>query len=361
MQLPVQNIYRILCYAWNDKIFQNYKIEFASKSEENLENFCFEILKIILPKIFKSGIHKEYKNEDVYSRAIKGKLNIKESLSELYKKTSYVNINHDEYGENNITNRILKYTLVKLLKSSSLEKDQKKVIRKLLLNFNSVDTVLKINPNDINMCLTKHKRKEYRLALSICLFFCSSTLSDKSKQSHKRNSIIDALTDQLSAQESGTLFEKFIKNFLSSRLSHNISSNTLRFKSDTKTELFTDLLPTMTTDISISNEKCKLIIDAKCYNEVLRSRNGGNNKFRSDHIYQLQSYLLHEPLQESLKGLLLYCHSSEVVFEQGWVIGYPITVATIDLSSDWEVVTTSILNIVTKAFDHKYRDLEDSA
>ena len=109
------------------------------------------------------------------------------------------------------------------------------------------------------------------------------------------------------------------------------------------------MLPSMLTDVSLRSRDRTIILDAKYYKETLSSFHG-NKKIHSNNLYQLFAYLQNIALNggndEHAVGILLYPVIGEEVKAQYELLGTPIRIETVDLSSDWQNIEAKLLSII---------------
>jgi 5-methylcytosine-specific restriction enzyme subunit McrC len=90
---------------------------------------------------------------------------------------------------------------------------------------------------------------------------------------------------------------------------------------------------------------------AKYYREMLTSRSD-NLKVRSDHLYQLSTYLAHvrenEPAQE-VSGFLIYPANGQSLRLKYRLLGVPVMVATVDLSAEWKSIHAELIELIPQS------------
>ena len=114
--IPIKNIYYMLSYAFRSLTAQGYR----SLETEEFDNI-FELYTAIMIKgvslQLKRGLEKEYLSREETTWAIKGKINISESIRTNSMIKNKMICSFDDYSENSYMNRILKTTMVMLLKT----------------------------------------------------------------------------------------------------------------------------------------------------------------------------------------------------------------------------------------------------
>jgi 5-methylcytosine-specific restriction enzyme subunit McrC len=129
-QIPIQNIYYMLSYAYNNlKINQDVLLE--SLDYENIHDLFARILIDAINNLVRRGFYKEYivLNEDTSN--IKGKINISESIKRQTNTYKKLNCQYDEFSSDVLFNQIIKTTMGKLICNNMLDNELKKKIKKL--------------------------------------------------------------------------------------------------------------------------------------------------------------------------------------------------------------------------------------
>ena len=116
-------------------------------------------------------------------------------------------------------------------------------------------------------------------------------------------------------------------------------------------------LPKMVADIILENEQGdrRIIVDTKFTNILTKPQFGGDDRFRSGHIYQLYSYLRsqerdNDPRSIGAEGILLYPAISFDVDETAELQGHLLRFVTINLAEETSVVVERLrkLPLVTQ-------------
>ena len=100
---------------------------------------------------------------------------------------------------------------------------------------------------------------------------------------------------------------------------------------------YQDFLPRMETDISIKAGNRKIIIDTKFYKEALTLYHG-NQKIKTQNLYQLYAYLNNDPDRHhyQMEGILLYPEVDKPIDIDYNIQGNIIKIKTINLNQKWQ-------------------------
>lgn len=340
--IPVQNIYYMLSYAFQVLNEQGYR-KIAAEKFHNTTELCAEIIIVAVNRQIKNGIEKEYvpRLDDVVT--VRGKINISESIKKQVILRKQLTCEYDEFSVNTYKNRIIKSTMLLLLKSN-IKVEQKEKIRKLLLYFSDVN-ILDVRYIDWNINFNRNN-KSYRLLISICYLIIKGLL-----QMQKDGSI--TMKDYFDEQRMCRLYEKFILEYYKKEFpSMDVSSSQIQWCLDDE---YNNCLPIMQSDIMISHKNNILIIDAKYYSNNIQSYHEKKSVI-SGNLYQIFTYvknLAFNNRDKKVSGLLLYAKTdSDVQVEENTYLmsGNKIGTAKLDLNCDFSEIKKQLDNIILDNF-----------
>jgi 5-methylcytosine-specific restriction enzyme subunit McrC len=146
------------------------------------------------------------------------------------------------------------------------------------------------------------------------------------------------------------LFEEFLRNFYRSELPEfKVGAEIMKWDVSATTKEDLKLLPTMKTDITLRSATQTIIADAKFYKNTLSVGQHGQ-RVRSDHLYQLSTYLAHERKKspgKEISGILIYPVVGERVRLNYELLGVPVRIATVDLSAEWRDIHVELKELIT--------------
>lgn len=340
--IPVQNIYYMLSYAFQILNEQGYR-KIAAEKFHNTTELCAEIIIVAVNRQIKNGIEKEYvpRLDDVVT--VRGKINISESIKKQVILRKQLTCEYDEFSVNTYKNRIIKSTMLLLLKSN-IKVEQKEKIRKLLLYFSDVN-ILDVRYIDWNINFNRNN-KSYRLLISICYLIIKGLL-----QMQKDGSI--TMKDYFDEQRMCRLYEKFILEYYKKEFpSMDVSSSQIQWCLDDE---YNNCLPIMQSDIMVSHKNNILIIDAKYYSNNIQSYHEKKSVI-SGNLYQIFTYvknLAFNNRDKKVSGLLLYAKTdSDVQVEENTYLmsGNKIGTAKLNLNCDFSEIKKQLDNIILDNF-----------
>ena len=337
--IPIQNIYYMLSYAFQVLNEQGYK-SVATEHFENVADLCAAILIKGLLKQLKRGLMKDYIPKREPLTALRGKMEISETLKTNTIIKRQVVCSYDEFSENAYMNSIIKTTMLRLM-VADVDKSRKKEMKKLLVFLSNVEP-LPIYSINWNLRYDRNNQT-YRMLVSICYLVLKGLLQTQSDGTTK-------LMDFLDEQRMHRLYEKFILEYY--RKEHpelTVGAPQIPWQLD---DDFSDMLPVMKSDIVLEKDGNILIIDAKYYAHTTQQR-FDKATVHSANLYQIFTYVKNK--QEELKdrqvtvsGMLLYAKTDEQIFPDNTyqMSGNQISVKTLDLNCGFDKIREQLDSMV---------------
>lgn len=334
MSIPIENIYYLLCYAW-DTLEEKDQVKVSVDDSTELVDLFAKVLINGTRMLLKRGIEKSYVEETIELAGIKGKLELGQTLkSGLFLKQRTI-CTVDEFSGNILSNQILLSTIYQLMRCKELDRELKKQLKPLVWMFPGIEPIQLSNRAFNNVRLHRNNRF-YAFLLRICRIIYENTLPtetpgkwlfmDFTRDNHKMNK----------------LFEAFIRNFYRREFPQwKVYSEELRWQFEVPDETHRAYIPIMRTDISIENTNGKVIIDAKYYRETFAT-SYDKEKMHSQNLYQLFSYLMNQrsadPNTFKTRGMLLYPDTGTHVDLDFWYEDHLIQIKTIHLDQHWGLI-----------------------
>jgi 5-methylcytosine-specific restriction enzyme subunit McrC len=341
--IPIQNVYYMLSYAFQVLNAQGYK-NIATERFHNTAELMAAILAKGIAIQIKRGLGKEYIPQTEALSALRGKLDIAESIKTQAILKKQMVCTYDDFSVNGTMNRIIKAT-VELLLKSDISKTRKKELRKLMVFFLDVEP---IDLYSVNWNIQYNRNNQtYRLLISVCYLVVKGLLQTNSDGSIR-------LMDFLDEQRMHRLYEKFILEYYRKEFPE-ITANASKIPWQLDDGNGT-MLPEMNTDIMLTYGNRVLIIDAKYYTHTAQSQ-FGKHTLHSGNLYQIFAYVKNKDYEladksHEVSGMLLYAKTDEEVFpdNQYLMSGNKITVKTLDLNCDFTDIAKQLNAIVSEHF-----------
>ena len=340
--IPIKNIYYMLSYAFQLLNEQGYK-KLATEDFNNAGDLCAAILIRGITYQLKRGLGREYISETDTISAIRGKIEITESIKNQSMIRSQLVCTYDEFSIDSPLNQIIKSTVMLLFKAD-IAKFRKKELRKLMVYFDDVSTV---DVRSINWAINYNRNNQtYRLLITICYLVVKGLLQTKSDGSVK-------MMDFLDEQRMCRLYEKFILEYYKKHYPQiRTTASQIDWALD---DGIGTMLPTMQSDIMLSYKNGDidktLIIDAKYYAHTTQVQYDVHT-LHSNNLYQIFTYVKNKAIKGGeVSGMLLYAKTDEEIYPNNeyQMSGNRITVRTLDLNCEFEAISQQ-LNEIADAF-----------
>lgn len=291
----------------------------------------------------KQGLYREYIPQKDNLAAMRGKLDLPQTLHNRMQKRQKLACIFDELSEDNLYNQILKTTMYCLMRDLGVDCRYRKALRQVLVFF---DQVSLLAPSAVpwKRLHYQQKNKNYEMLLNICYFVLEGMLQTTEDGRYK----IMAFSDAHMAR----LYEKFILEYYRQHhpYLHEIKSARVNWNLTGEHDpAILAFLPAMQTDIFLRLGKKILIIDAKYYGQTLQNH---YNRYRlhSGNLYQIFAYVKNQDKEHTgnVSGLLLYARTQEaVVPDCVFTMGKnKIGAKTLDLYTDFKTIAAQLDGMV---------------
>lgn len=341
--IPVQNIYYMLSYAFQVLNEQGYK-DIATEQFDNVAELCASILSKGITVQLKRGLGKEYIPQTEALSSLRGRIDITESIKTQSLLRKQLICTYDEFTVNSYLNRILKSTM-ELLLHADISKARKKALRKLMIYFADVD-VLDVHTINWNIRYDRNNQS-YRMLVSVCYLVIKGLLQTNTDGSTR-------LMDFIDEQRMCRLYEKFILEYY--RKQHpeiTARASQIPWQLD---DGFSDMLPVMQSDITLSKGNRTLIIDAKYYAHNTQVQYDVHT-LHSGNLYQIFTYVKNKEVTygdapHEVSGMLLYAKTDEQIQPNHvyHMSGNKISVRTLDLNCPFPQIREQLEQILSEHF-----------
>jgi 5-methylcytosine-specific restriction enzyme subunit McrC len=343
MRIPIENIYYLLCYAWN-KLDEKERVSVSIDDKTELLDLFAKVLINATKILLKSGIDKNYIDHTEELAGVKGKIQISQTLKSnlLFKQRTICRF--DDFSANIISNRILVSTIYKLTKTKGLDQQLKNELVSLKRMLSDIDQIEITNSLFKQVRLNRNNRF-YGFVMNVCQIIYERTFPSEEQGKYKFS---DFTRDD---NKMNQLFEAFIRNFykIEQQKYKTVKKETIKWQFDNSDNESYQYLPQMETDITLENDSEKIIIDAKFYRETM-TVNYDKEKIKSANLYQLFSYLLNQQdgslKTQNAKGILLY-PTIETDYNLNFkYYNHNIQIRTVNLNSNWKKISSRLKEII---------------
>lgn len=343
--IPIKNVYYLLSYAFVALRQGPYR-KLATEEFANAADLCAAILVTGVSSQLKRGLARDYVTQTQATRVPSGKIEITASLKEQGIRQDQVVCTSDEFLVDIHLNRILKATLSVLLRAQVTQRRKKEIAR--LLGFFTDVTLVRLDEVDWQVRYHRHNQS-YQLLVSVCWLVAKGLLMGSEKGELR-------LAEFFDEQQLSRLYERFLLGYFQ-REHPELRPRASYIDWDVDDD-FTELLPAMKSDVTLTGSNQVLIIDAKFYQSTTQ-QHFAKHTLHSANLYQIYTYVKNKEAgvsrqntQDKVAGLLLYARTDAQVQPDGWyqLSGTEIGVQTLDLNQDFVQIKAQLEQIITRFF-----------
>ena len=356
--IPIQNIFYLLCYAWGMADMRS-KVKIGISDCKTMGNLLAHILASATEELLRRGLTQEYHETEQIIEGIKGKLNVSSTLKQGRNRQGKTICHCDELSVDALINQIIYSTFSNVMRMNDIDRRNKERISKLMRRFPQTKSIC-ITNQDFHKIRLHRNNRYYNFILKVCEMLHDSVLPDESRKG--KLEFMNFVDDE---RQMNILFERFLLNFCKqecnetypivgrSHIHFQLTPTAMTFVSGTDEAI--DFLPIMETDVTLYNPKTgrKTILDAKYYHETLASKFGSKGKFRREHLSQIITYVMNQeddndPHTKETDGILIY-----PTIDKDIDVSYTykntnhnIRVCTVNLNKDWQLIEARIKGII---------------
>lgn len=355
MEIPITNIYYLLCYAWDALEEKETLADVDALDSTDLIDLFARVLTNGTRRLLRRGLDRGYVPREDVIAGVRGKLLTTPTLRRDLLRFGRSACVWDELEYDTLPNRILKTTLLRLRGATKLNRTTAADVRDILRWLEPVRP-LALRAEHFRRVQLHRNNRIYAMLLHVCEFIHEHWLPD---ERGNRRRFRDFVRDGLYK-----LFERFIFEFYLHELPKNegwrVSKPQFRWLTTADDAETRELLPQMETDVCLTQSGRAIIIDTKFYAEALKTNAYGGAKLPAANLYQIFTYLRqrsHEPGWEQAEGVLLYPRVVRDFHADFVTHGHRIRALTVDLSRPWRHIRASLLAIAAPQPHHPPNEL----
>jgi 5-methylcytosine-specific restriction enzyme subunit McrC len=346
VKIPIQNLYYLLCFAWN-RIPQEMAFDVAAiPASSDVLDLCAHLLTTGTDLLLRRGLDQGYLLREEQTARLRGRINITQTAKRNIHSTPQAVCEFDELSPNVLHNQILRASVGTLIHAEHVSSDLKEKLRMTYSKLSGIDSI-QVSAGMFGRVQIHRNNRYYAFLLFVSRLVHSLKLPDHGAGG--RYKFNDLLSDEKVMEK---VFEEFLRNFyrLKQREFSSVGSNHLKWNAEATDAEDLDLLPVMKTDITLRSSHRVIIMDAKYYKNALQEHHG-TAKAHSGNLYQLTAYLRAEgDMQTSIRpeGILIYPVGDNSVDASFVIDGYPVRLFTLNLSQDWRNIECDLLQLISK-------------
>lgn len=340
--IPIQNIYYLLCYAWN-KLEEKDIVEVESLKSTQLVDLFAKVLIGGTLHLIRRGFDRGYLHFSEDTRLPRGKIDFASTMKRNLLTNCRIHCEFDELSYNVLHNRILKTIIVELIATDGLDSTLRDSLRDIERRLREIDAI-KLSPQVFRRVQLHRNNHYYGFLINVCrLVYDNLLISEESG----KNKFRDFTRDEASMAR---LFEAFVRSFyLLEQRAFKVQGLKIEWDAECETEEGRLALPQMRTDVCLIGHTRKIILDCKYYKEALQT-NWGKRTVRSAHLYQLFAYLRNKDRElgwDQCEGILLYPAVDMPLNHCYRIQGHRVSIRTINLNQDWPSIHNDMLAVIS--------------
>jgi 5-methylcytosine-specific restriction enzyme subunit McrC len=342
MEIPIANIYYLLCYAWDELEEKDSFADVDSLDSTQLLDLFARVLVTGTRRLIRRGLDRGYLSQEDEIPGVRGKLLVTQTIRQDLLRQGRAACVWDELEYSTLPNRILKATFERLHAEARIAPQTAADVHDMLRWLTPVQS-LDLHAEHFRRTQLHSNNRIYSFLLHVCEFIYEHWLPDeKGGNRHFRDFVREGLAN---------LFEKFILNFYRHELGPrwHVNSPVIQWHMFQPNEDAFELVPRMETDVCLRGPGRAIILDTKFYASALKAGSYGSPKLPPSNLYQLYTYIRQkstEPGWEQADGVLLYPRTTRdfnVVFTTH---GHRLRAMSMDLTQPWQDVHAALMRIV---------------
>jgi len=342
-KIPIQNIYYLLCYAWN-RLEERDIVDVSGIDNTNLADLFARVLIGGVGHLLKRGFDRGYVEFIEDTRCLRGKLLFNPTVKRNLLIKAQVTCGFDELSYNVLHNQILKASIGSLICIDNLDGDLKNQMIGLYRKLHEIEDI-RLTPDCFSRVQLNRNNAFYDFLIKICELIYDNLLTSEDPGKSKFR---DFLQDETRMAQ---LFEDFVRNFYKLEAAeYHVGREDIYWYGKGLDDQSSAYLPKMITDISIEGQDSKVVIDTKYYKEALKTHYD-KEKIHSQHIYQIFAYLknleMRGGVNQHCTGVLLYpTVDNDVNFCTMLDPNHKLIVRTLNLNQDWGLIHEDLIDLL---------------
>jgi 5-methylcytosine-specific restriction enzyme subunit McrC len=338
-EIPIQNVYYLLCYAWG-QMREGEIVETGATGQTELANLFAQVLINGTRRVLRQDLDRGYVTRSEDTSRLRGRIDFSTSVKRALLPRAKAHCRYDTLSRDVLHNRILKGTLSHLARTAEIDSDLRSQLLHLRRRFRDVGDV-PLRRSLFRRVQLHGNNAFYRFLMNVCRLVAENVIVEEGGE---RRQFRDFRRDDAIMSN---VFERFVRRFFAHEQDlYQVEAPQILWDLDGERPA---RLPAMYTDVVLRSEDRTIIIDTKYYANTLQSHHS-KQSYHSKNLYQLFAYLINAeakgPDYEGADGMLLYPTVSTQLDEAFDVRGHRIRVCSIDLGQAWTGVRDDLLALV---------------
>jgi len=290
--------------------------------------------------LLKRGFDRGYVSQHEWTGRLRGRICFHEAIRRNATVTGRLPCDYDELSYNVLHNRILKATMRRLIRTQGLAAECSEGLTQLCRLFSDIQDI-ELTGRVFGQVQLHRNNQFYDFLLKVCeLTYRNLLVTEKPGTSR----FMDFDQDE---RQMANLFEEFVRAFYRLRTNFRVKPEDIRWRWIPSDDFSKGLLPRMRTDISLTSDTRKIIIDCK-FTPKATQHHFEAEKLRSEHLYQINAYMdnLEGEWADTCEMMLLYPTVDSPLSADYTHKGHKISIRTINLNQPWQSIDKDLLALV---------------
>lgn len=339
-RIPLLNIYYMMAYAWNAIDFLDFH-DVEAERFNNAADLMAEILVQGITTQLNRGLYWEYEPRVELLGTIRGRVDVWQTMTPPTSLTGRAICRYEEFTEDTQFNRVLKATCLRLASSPTVNMARRRKLRSFMAPLSGVS---EIDLRQIRWQSLTFRRSNvfYRFLMGVCYMILNELILTEEDGRVPAGSFRDS-------QAPHSLYEKFLLNYFRR---HHPELDPSASEVGTNRKDLPDFVPSLLTDVTLTDGKQTLIIDAKCYGHIFNAH-FDRRIISPANINQIFHYVMaasnDHPGQE-VSGMLLYAKTVDEDIDDGrWQeLGHDFEVRVLDLNQRFDGIVAQLEDVAER-------------
>ena len=344
-QIPIRNIYYLLCFAWRElETAGPLGLEPDDAENAPVQDLLARLLLASTRVVLRRGLIREYLPQEDILRMVRGKIRIPDTIRRTLLSAGLLACEYDEFLPDTLTNQIIKATLRLLSRAEGVNESHRHQLGGLAHRLGGVSD-RRVRKSDFRVISVDRNGSHYRLLMAICELIWDLALP---KEGDGQVRFMELLQHKNRMHK---IFELFIFGFYKHHFgnSRNVyHSRSIDWWMEDETLEHSPLLPGMQADVIIEGSSDRIIFETKFYQEILvPGQHDEIERLRTGHLYQLHAYLsnLVAVPGPPIRGVLLYPVVNTPLHAFIPLQGHSITVHALNLDQPWGAIEEELIGL----------------
>jgi 5-methylcytosine-specific restriction enzyme subunit McrC len=341
VKIPIENIYYLLCYAW-DKLAEKDIVAVNAIDTTTLADLFARVLINGTNHLIKRGFDRGYISQHEWTGRLRGRICFQEAIRRNATSTSRLPCDFDEMSYNVLHNQILKATMRRLMRTQGLAPECAEALAQHCRIFSDIDDI-GLNSRVFGQVQLYRNNQFYDFLLKVCELIHRNLLVSEQSGTSK---FMDFVQDK---RQMAILFENFVRTFYRVHTDFLVKREDIYWRWIAADQVAAGLLPKMQTDISLTSHSRKIVIDCKFTPEATQQHYEAET-LRSAHLFQINAYMDNLPpgtLTDACQMMLLYPTVDAPLSADFTHKNHSICIRTINLDQPWQRIHDDLLALVT--------------